>query len=52
MDHLNHSLDLIEILRMGYRQDKNGRWVHKGRYGPPKQYIEFLLSEYVKNNPL
>ena len=49
MDNVNHSLNLIEILKKGYRQDKNGKWVHKGKYGYPKEYIELLIKNYIEN---
>lgn len=42
----NHSLNLIAILEKGYRQDKNGRWVHKGKYGLPKEIIQYELKAY------
>ena len=41
MDTLNHKM--LEVLREGYRQDKNGRWFHKGKYGPPKELIWLTL---------
>ena len=40
---LDQSLKLLEILKKGYRQDKNGRWVHKGKYGLPKELVQLEM---------
>ena len=43
MDNQEKNQILLEILREGYYQDKNGRWVHKGPRGPPKILIQEKL---------
>ena len=47
MDSLEHSINIKNIMLQGYYQDKNGRWVHRGKYGLPKQIIDIKINEYL-----
>lgn len=47
MNNLDHSYAIQNIMLEGYYQDKNGRWVHRGKYGLPKQIIAIKINEYL-----